>query len=221
MGPAGAVSPAPLPGLAERGPTRPAGRHPRRWIDQRIRSGTIATALVRREAAHPFPDAEATVAALPISGPGRSNACVSTIRRETGASTCVIVGAITGEGRHEPIDPFEQEADLRAVIGIPAGQHRSDDLASVSVRGEVQHLPRPAPLAAVLLLQPSTRISTAADRCCRPAAALACDHSATAAPPASRLGGSGWSGPALQGQNPTAAEWNRSPFSLARRIRVS
>lgn len=45
--------------------------------------------------------------------------------------------------------------NLRAVIGIPAGQHRSDDLACVGVRDEVEHLPGPAPLGAVLLLQPT------------------------------------------------------------------
>src|SRR5918995_662833 len=51
----------------------------------------------------------------------------------------------------------EQGTDLRAVVGIPVGQHRGDDPAGVGVGGEMQHSPGPAPLGAVLRLQPLAR----------------------------------------------------------------
>ncbi|HYZ52146.1 MAG TPA: DUF5681 domain-containing protein, partial [Streptosporangiaceae bacterium] len=49
--------------------------------------------------------------------------------RDLGVDIVPVVRAISREGRHRTIDPVEQGADLRAVIGIPAGQHRGDDLA--------------------------------------------------------------------------------------------
>ena len=51
----------------------------------------------------------------------------------------------------------EQGTDLGAVVGIPVGQHRSDDPAGVGVRRKMQHSPGPAPLGAVLLHQPLAR----------------------------------------------------------------
>ena len=68
-----------------------------------------------------------------------------------GVDIVAVVGTIAGEGCHCPIDPLEQRADLGAVVGILVGQYRGDDLAGVGVRGEVEFLPRPAPLGAVLL----------------------------------------------------------------------
>src|SRR3954465_5382051 len=92
-----------------------------------------------------------------VSGPGRSTACASTTRRETGASTCAILRAVAGQRGDRAVDLVEQGADLRAIIGIPVGQHRGDDPPGVGVRGDVEHLPGPAPLGAVLLGQPLTR----------------------------------------------------------------
>src|SRR3954447_12259171 len=91
-----------------------------------------------------------------ISGPGRSTACASTIRRETGASTCVILRPVAGEGRHWPLDLLKQGADLRAVVSILVGQHRRDDPTRAGVRGEMQLAPATTPLAPVLLDQPLT-----------------------------------------------------------------
>ncbi len=66
-----------------------------------------------------------------------------------------VVGTIAGKGHHGTIYPIEQGADLGAIVGIPARQDRGDDLAGVSVCDEVEHLPAPAPLATMLLFQPS------------------------------------------------------------------
>src|SRR3954447_5920913 len=74
-----------------------------------------------------------------------------------GVDIVAVVGAIAGDGRHCPIDPLEQGPDLGAVIGILVGQHRGDDVAGIGVRREMQHSPGPAPLGAVLLLQPLAR----------------------------------------------------------------
>jgi len=75
-------------------------------------------------------------------------------RCDLGVNIVSVVGTIADEGHHGTINPVEQGADLRAIVGIPLGQHRGDDLAGVGVRRKVEHLPGPAPLAAMLLLQP-------------------------------------------------------------------
>ena len=65
------------------------------------------------------------------------DSCGGMARRDLGVDIVPVVGAIAGKGRHGTIDLFEQGADLRAVIGVPVGQHRGDDVADVSVGGEV------------------------------------------------------------------------------------
>ena len=61
------------------------------------------------------------------------------------------------EGRHGTIDPVEQGAGPRAVVGVVIGPLRRDDPPGVGVRGEMQHSPGPAPLGAVLLDEPLAR----------------------------------------------------------------
>src|SRR4051795_11427840 len=72
-----------------------------------------------------------------ISGPGRSTACVSTIRRETGASTCVIVRTVACDRRHGPRDLVEQGIGLGAVIHVLGGQRRGHDLAGFGIHAGV------------------------------------------------------------------------------------
>src|SRR3954451_22717886 len=92
-----------------------------------------------------------------VSGPGRSTACASTTRRETGASTCAILRAIAGQRGDRAVGLVEQGADLRAIIGILVGQHRRDDPPGVGIHADVQLSPGPARAGAVLLDQPLTR----------------------------------------------------------------
>ena len=81
--------------------------------------------------------------------------------RDLGIDVVAVVGTVAGDGRHCPIDPVEQGADLRAVVGILVGQHRGDDPAGIGVRRKMQHSPGPAPLGAVLLSQPLARAAEA------------------------------------------------------------
>src|SRR5215207_3254263 len=74
--------------------------------------------------------------------------------RNLGGDVVAVVRAIAGEGCHRPLHLLEQGADLRAVVSILVGQHRRDDPACVSVRGEMQLTPATPPLAAMLLDQP-------------------------------------------------------------------
>ena len=78
-------------------------------------------------------------------------------RLDLGVDIIPVIGTIADEGHHGTIKPAEQGTDLRAIVGVPPGQHRGDDLAGVGVRRKVEHLPGPAPLAAMLLVQPVTR----------------------------------------------------------------
>jgi hypothetical protein len=59
--------------------------------------------------------------------------------RRLGVDIVPVEGAVAGEGRHRPIHRVEQGADLRAVVGIPVGQHTCNHLAGVGVGGEMQH----------------------------------------------------------------------------------
>src|SRR3954467_7461856 len=74
-----------------------------------------------------------------------------------GVAVVAVVGAIAGERRHRSIHLVEQGTNLRAVVGILVGQHRSDDPAGIGVRREMQPSPGPAPLGAVLLGEPLAR----------------------------------------------------------------
>ena len=74
--------------------------------------------------------------------------------RDLGVDVVPVERAIGGDRADRTIDPVEQGADLRAVVGVLVGQQRRGDPAGVGVRGEVQLLPRPAPLDAVLLIPP-------------------------------------------------------------------
>src|SRR3954447_16832465 len=114
-------------------------------------------------------------------------------RRDLGVDVLAVVGTVAGEGPHWSIDPVEQGTDLGAVVGIPVGQDRGNDLAGVGVRGEVQYLPGPTPLGAVVA-SPGTRAASppatrpgrrGVDRCCPPAGARARSPPSAAAPPAS------------------------------------
>src|SRR3954468_1435069 len=89
-----------------------------------------------------------------ISGPGRSTACASTIRRETGASTCVILPAVAGERGDRSVSLVEQGPNLRAVIDIVGGKLRRNDLPGVGIHAEVELSPGPARFGAMLLDQP-------------------------------------------------------------------
>jgi hypothetical protein len=62
---------------------------------------------------------------------------IGIVRRDLCVNVVPVVRSIADEGRHGTIDLLEQGANLRAVIGTPAGQHRSDTLARVGVCGEV------------------------------------------------------------------------------------
>ncbi|TPG55628.1 hypothetical protein EAH89_13730 [Roseomonas nepalensis] len=66
---------------------------------------------------------------------------IGVVRHDLGIDVLPVVGAVAREGGHGTTSPLEQGADLQAVIGIPASQHRGGDLARVGVRGKVQHLP--------------------------------------------------------------------------------
>jgi IS5 family transposase len=72
-------------------------------------------------------------------------------RRDLGVDIVTVVGAIAGEGRHRTINPVEQGADLRAIVGVLVGQHRRADPPGVGVGGEVERPPGSAPLGAMLL----------------------------------------------------------------------
>src|SRR6187455_2756593 len=73
---------------------------------------------------------------------------------DLGVDVVAVVRAIAGEGRHRLLHQLEQGAGLRAVVRILVGQHRRDNPARVSVRGEMQLTPATPPLAAMLLDQP-------------------------------------------------------------------
>ena len=76
---------------------------PRRWIDQRIRSGTIVVGPHPPVRLHLFPDTEAAIAGFRNLRAGRDRPlALRPPRRETGASTCMILGAVAGERGHAP-----------------------------------------------------------------------------------------------------------------------
>src|SRR3712207_8516589 len=56
----------------------------------------------------------------------------------------LIIRAVAGERGDRSVDLVEQGTDLRAIIGIPVGQHRRDDLPGVGIHTEVQLSPGPA-----------------------------------------------------------------------------
>jgi hypothetical protein len=72
-------------------------------------------------------------------------------RRDRSVDVVPIERAVAGEGRDRRLDPVEQGADLRAVIGILVRQRRRDDVARVGVRGKVE-LASPAPRSPPMLL---------------------------------------------------------------------
>jgi hypothetical protein len=75
-------------------------------------------------------------------------------RGDTAVDTLLIIRAVAGERGDRSVDLVEQGTDLRAIIGIPVGQHRRDDLPGVGFHTEVQLSPGPARASAVLLDQP-------------------------------------------------------------------
>ena len=52
------------------------------------------------------------------------------VRRDRGVDVVPVERAVAGEGGDGTVDPVEQGTDLRAVVGIPVGQHARDDLAA-------------------------------------------------------------------------------------------
>jgi hypothetical protein len=48
--------------------------------------------------------------------------------------------AVAGQRGDRSVDLVEQATDLRAIIGIPVGQHRRDDLPAVGIDADVQRL---------------------------------------------------------------------------------
>ena len=56
---------------------------------------------------------------------------------DVGVGVVAVVSAVASEGRHCPIDPIEQGADLGAVVGILVGQHRGDDASRPRTSGRV------------------------------------------------------------------------------------
>ena len=75
-------------------------------------------------------------------------------RGDPAVDTLLIIRAIAGERGDRAVDLVEQGTDLRAIIGIPVGQHRRDDLPGAGIHTDVQLSPGPAGAGAVLLDQP-------------------------------------------------------------------
>ena len=58
-------------------------------------------------------------------------------RGDTAVDTLLIIRAIAGERGDRAVDLVEHGTDLRAINGIPVGQHRRDDLPDVGIHAEV------------------------------------------------------------------------------------
>jgi hypothetical protein len=75
-------------------------------------------------------------------------------RDDTAVNTLLIIRAVAGQRGDRSVDLVEQGTDLRAIIGLPVGQYRRDDLPGVGIHTDVQLSPGPARASAVLLDQP-------------------------------------------------------------------
>ena len=88
---------------------------------------------------------------------GGATTLASGCRRDLGVDIVPIERAVGGEGGDGTVDPFEQGADLRAIISVRGRQHRGGDPAGVGVGGQMQFLPGPPLAAPVFLHQPVAR----------------------------------------------------------------
>ena len=73
---------------------------------------------------------------------------------DAGVHAVLIVRSVAGDRGDRTGHLVEQGANLRAVVGLAAGQGRGDDPPGVGIHAEVQHFPRPACLGAMFLDQP-------------------------------------------------------------------
>lgn len=71
-----------------------------------------------------------------------------------GVDAILVAPAIAGERGHRARDLGEQDANLGTVVNLLGSQRRGDDLARAGIQADVQLLPGPPRVGAVLVQQP-------------------------------------------------------------------